>query len=337
MAAQEYYNSGYIGGQKPDTPLSDNSGNRPWTPPSSTVTPGPGMSYSPVVENRPYNYGAPPPPTTSYERPHNVYPSQTSEGMALGFSPQTKPQQYDNEYNNSGPPPYTQHSYGSPQSYPPYPTHDTYPAHPPTQPPYPQDRKDERGFMGAVAGGAVGAYAGHQVHHGVLGTIGGAITGSVAEDAIKKHKKKKKKEKKEGKWGHGRRSSSSSSSSDSDNGRAHHQQHPPAAASLRGNFSASSTEISLEHDYELTARCRSISGEMHRSSISLNSVLSNHFGSFVWARGGNFGASARNVHLAEGGRVLDAELADGNGHWKRAWVRLDERITNQNGHLVFLD
>ncbi|GFF56085.1 cyanovirin-N [Aspergillus lentulus] len=334
MSAQEYYNSGYIGGRKPDTPLSDNGSNRPWTPPSSTVTPGPEISYSPGVDNRSYNYGAPPPPTTSYGRPQNVYPSQPSEGMAPGFSPQTNPQQYDNEYNNSGPPPYTQHYYGSPQPYPPYPTHDTYPERPPIQPPYPQDQKDERGFMGAVAGGAAGAYAGHQVHHGVLGTIGGAITGSLAEDAIKKHKKKK--EKKEGKWGHGRRSSSSSSS-DSDDGRTHHQQHPPAEPSFRGNFSASSMDISLEHDYELTARCRSVSGELHRSSISLNSVLSNHFGSFVWARGGNFGASARNVHLAEGGRVLDAELADGDGHWKRAWAGLDERITNQNGHLVFLD
>jgi hypothetical protein len=284
------------------------------------------MSYSPVVDNRPYNYGAPPPPTTSYGRPQNVYPPQTLEGMAPGFSSQTRPQQYDNEYNKSGPPPYTQHYYGSQQPHPPYPSHDTYPEYPPSQPPYPQEQDDERGFMGAVAGGAAGGYAGHKVHHGVLGTIGGAIAGSLAEDAIKKHKKK---EKKEGKWGHGRRDSSSSSSSDSDDGRAH--------PTFRGNFSASSTDISLEHDYELTARCRSVSGELHRSSLSLNSVLSNHFGSFVWASGGNFGASARNVHLAEGGRVLDAELADGNGHWKRAWVRLDERITNQNGHLVFLD
>lgn len=48
----------------------------------------------------------------------------------------------------------------------------------------------ERGLAGALAGGAAGGFAGHKANHGFLGTIGGAIMGSIAEDAIKKHKNK---------------------------------------------------------------------------------------------------------------------------------------------------
>lgn len=47
----------------------------------------------------------------------------------------------------------------------------------------------ERGIAGALAGGAAGGFAGHKVNHGFLGTIGGAIIGSIAEDAVKKHRK----------------------------------------------------------------------------------------------------------------------------------------------------
>ena len=43
--------------------------------------------------------------------------------------------------------------------------------------------------MGALAGGAAGGFAGHKANHGFLGTIGGAIIGSIAEDAVKKHKR----------------------------------------------------------------------------------------------------------------------------------------------------
>ncbi|KAK6227581.1 CVNH domain-containing protein [Colletotrichum tabaci] len=51
--------------------------------------------------------------------------------------------------------------------------------------------------------------------------------------------------------------------------------------------------------------------------------------------GGNFGASARDVRLVQGGQVLEAELSR-NGQWVRSSVNLDERIGNNNGtlHLV---
>lgn len=49
-------------------------------------------------------------------------------------------------------------------------------------------QEGERGLAGALAGGAAGGFAGHKANHGFLGTIGGAIIGSIAEDAMKKHK-----------------------------------------------------------------------------------------------------------------------------------------------------
>ncbi|GKT51357.1 uncharacterized protein ColSpa_11538 [Colletotrichum spaethianum] len=51
--------------------------------------------------------------------------------------------------------------------------------------------------------------------------------------------------------------------------------------------------------------------------------------------GGNFGASARDARLVQGGQVLEAELSR-NGQWVRSSINLDERIGNNNGtlHLV---
>lgn len=39
-----------------------------------------------------------------------------------------------------------------------------------------------------------GGFAGHKADHGFLGTIGGAIMGSIAEDAVKKHRHKDEQE-----------------------------------------------------------------------------------------------------------------------------------------------
>ncbi|ORY64486.1 CVNH domain-containing protein [Pseudomassariella vexata] len=52
--------------------------------------------------------------------------------------------------------------------------------------------------------------------------------------------------------------------------------------------------------------------------------------------GGNFGASARDVHLVDGGRVLEAELKNVRGDWHRSRVDLNERISNNNGHLCLV-
>ncbi|KAL4795010.1 CVNH domain-containing protein [Aspergillus venezuelensis] len=276
-------------------------------------------------------------------------------------------------YQQQPPPPYYQHPAPQPPRQPPYQYNYGYPPQQVyqystegTHSPAPQNGAEsetqdpnERGALGALAGGAAGAIAGHQVHHGVLGTIGGAIAGSLAEDALKAHNKPEKKDKKEKKekksrWGFHRRDSSSSSSSSSSSdsysekdGHKHKTKPVPAPAPAparapapkkhRGNFSHSSHNISLHADNELVATCIAISGRKNESRIPLSSVLTNEWGHFKWRRNGNFGASARNVRLLEGGKVLEAELADGKGGWRRDWITLDERVSNRDGELVFLE
>ena len=184
--------------------------------------------------------------------------------------------------------------------------------------------------MGALAGGAAGGFAGHKMNHGIIGTIGGAVAGSMLEDKYKDSKKKKDKKHKKEKHHHKRRdsSSSSSSSSSSDSGES---------PSLAGNYSASSRGARLEDDGRtLVAECRDVDGYHRESRIDLNACLTNTNGSLRWARGGNFRASARDVRLVDGGRVLEAELGDGRGAWVRNRVRLDERIENSNGRLAMI-
>jgi len=198
--------------------------------------------------------------------------------------------------------------------------------------------------MGALAGGAAGGFTGHKMNHGILGTIGGAVAGSMLEDKFKdknkdkKHKKdkkdkKEKKEKKEKKHKKSRRGSSSSSSSSSDSGESTTHAH----AVLAGNYSASSRGIRLEDDGRtLVADCRDVDGHHRQSRLDLNACLTNVNGSLRWARNGNFRASARNVRLVYGGKVLEAECGDGGGGWSRNHVRLDEMIENADGQLSMI-
>jgi hypothetical protein len=183
--------------------------------------------------------------------------------------------------------------------------------------------------MGALAGGAAGSFAGHKANHGFLGTIGGAVAGSMLEDAYKDKKHKKPKKEKKHKKSRRGSSSSSSSSSSSDSGESSH--------ALAGNYSASSRGARLEDDGRtLVADCRDTNGHHCESRLDLNACLTNTNGSLRWARGGNFRPSARYVRLVDGGRVLEAELGDGRGGWVRNHVRLDERIENSNGRLAMI-
>ena len=50
--------------------------------------------------------------------------------------------------------------------------------------------------------------------------------------------------------------------------------------------------------------------------------------------GGNFGASARDVRVTDGGRRLEGELLR-DGRWAGSSIELDERIGNNNGTLSF--
>lgn len=321
---------------------------------------------------------------TRFSRPQdNTYnqPGPYDQSQAYGYNDQAQRayspnpaaqqgSQYNNNnysanYNNSS------NQYGDPnlQSAPPilYPTQPgggmvTDPAAAAQDP-----NSQDRGFMGAVAGGAVGAYGGHKVNHGFLGTIGGAITGSLTEDALKKHKKDKIQQCGPRPQKHDSSSSSSSCSSSSDDNKKkhkkknnwaapaagaavvggagaygihqhhkHHSSHGSGHVSGGGNFSSSCHSITLDREYVLIASCRIVHGQYKVSSLSLNSCLSNKDGQFVWSRSGNFAASARNVRLVENGNVLEAELWTASGSWNKTYVRLDERISNNGGDLVFL-
>lgn len=52
--------------------------------------------------------------------------------------------------------------------------------------------------------------------------------------------------------------------------------------------------------------------------------------------GGNFGASARNVRLSDNGRRLEGELLR-DGRWLGSSIVLDERLSNNNGTLEFIN
>lgn len=198
--------------------------------------------------------------------------------------------------------------------------------------PYPP--ADERGVLGALAGGAAGAYAGHKVGHGFIGAAGGAFAGHKLEDAWKHHNEQQKI--------NDSQSPQPQPQYTAPVGSPPSYQDPPryheiAPQGMRGNFSASSAQISLDGDHDLIARCRDVNGSEKPSALSLNKVLSNQNGHFEWVHeGGNFGASARNVRLVNDGRALEAELKDINGVWNWARVWLDEKVGNDNGNLVFV-
>ena len=118
-----------------------------------------------------------------------------------------------------------------------------------------------------------------------------------------------------------------------------------------GNFSQSSTRISLSMDgMHLTALCACEDGYSSLlSNISLDSLLMNDNGRFVWRQDGLFGLSAINIRLVHelGGDefapwiedyghrpLLEAELRKIDGTWVKDYVWLDERILNSNGSLI---
>jgi len=199
---------------------------------------------------------------------------------------------------------------------------------PATGQPLPPGAEGDRGLMGALAGGAAGAYGGHKMGHGFIGGVGGAVAGSMLEDAYKKKNKKDKKEKKQRRGSHS--SSSSSCSSDDE------KKNKKRGGGMLGNFSASSRDMYLEGRCTLVAECCNTHGHHHRSHLDLNDCLTNSNGRLEWARGGGFANSAREIRLVDGGRVVEAELGDGRGGWNWDGLRLDERITNEDGRLQML-
>ena len=107
----------------------------------------------------------------------------------------------------------------------------------------------------------------------------------------------------------------------------------------RGNFTATSIQVSLDSQCNLIAWCKNSQSETCRSILNINNVLGNGNGEFQWVKEGgtgNFKASARNITLSEDGSLLKAELCDSHGNWKQSQILLDDRITNMEGQLRYL-
>lgn len=201
---------------------------------------------------------------------------------------------------------------------------------PPNQEPHSaspsQQNTEDRGVVDALFGGAAGESAGHEVHYGILGLLGGALAGSMLANTYKENHKQADKA-----------SRSPPSASHSDNERQYNQRgHEPSPGVMAGNFHASARGVRLQGHSVLVAEVKNVKGHHMRSSINLNDCFTNDMGKLKWARGGNFAATARNIRLDEGGKVMEAELGDGRGGWKWNRIYLNERLTNDNGRLIML-
>lgn len=80
--------------------------------------------------------------------------------------------------------------------------------------------------------------------------------------------------------------------------------------------------------------------------MDLDACFVNSWGKVTWARGGGFVASCRGVGLVRDGgfdgeaegrnsTVMEVEAGDGRS-WQRNLIRLEERIGNVGGELVFV-
>ncbi|KAF9174868.1 hypothetical protein BGX21_010659 [Mortierella sp. AD011] len=100
------------------------------------------------------------------------------------------------------------------------------------------------------------------------------------------------------------------------------------------SFSATSMNAYLHHDHILRAVCQDEDGNCVESELDLDDLIGNEDGWFTWDSG-NFSESARDVRL-EDGYLLTAELPmrDG-GYRERQGIDLNERVSNDNGQLVF--
>ncbi|KAJ5104391.1 hypothetical protein NUU61_001738 [Penicillium alfredii] len=118
------------------------------------------------------------------------------------------------------------------------------------------------------------------------------------------------------------------------------------------SFHASATSIELEDDYVLKAVLRDEDGDEQESTLDLNDILGNNDGNYdfncyfttapneiLLLGGENFKDSAQDISLNREGDdevpILRAVLNNVDGEGVEADINLAERITNENGNLVF--
>ena len=116
------------------------------------------------------------------------------------------------------------------------------------------------------------------------------------------------------------------------------------AVVFRGGLAdaASVRNLRIEEGRWLVGECAvDLQGDEWKGSrLDLDDCFVNSWGKVTWARGGGFGASCRGIGLvrdAEDGTattVMEVEAGDGRS-WQRNMVRLEERVGNVGGMLVF--
>lgn len=111
----------------------------------------------------------------------------------------------------------------------------------------------------------------------------------------------------------------------------------PREVLFRGGLADGSSVRSLriEEGRYLVGECAvDLQGDVWRSSrLDLDDCFVNTWGKVTWAKGGGFVASCRGVRLVDG-TVMEVEAGDGES-WQRNVVRLEERVMNVGGQLVF--
>ncbi|RBR23781.1 uncharacterized protein FIESC28_03397 [Fusarium coffeatum] len=99
------------------------------------------------------------------------------------------------------------------------------------------------------------------------------------------------------------------------------------------SFSASAESYHLHDGHILKAVVRNREGEPCESEIDLDQFIGNQDGWFMWD-GADWSHSAQDARLE--GTTLTAELPKRDGGYReRQGINLDDRITNNDGVLVF--
>ncbi|KAJ6107218.1 hypothetical protein N7523_008541 [Penicillium sp. IBT 18751x] len=105
------------------------------------------------------------------------------------------------------------------------------------------------------------------------------------------------------------------------------------------SFHQSALSFELDDDHILKATLRTEDGEENESELDLNHIIGNNNGSFEWG-GQDFKDSASDIELHREGDeelpILRAKLKNVDDEEIDADVNLSERITNDNGNLVFV-
>lgn len=111
----------------------------------------------------------------------------------------------------------------------------------------------------------------------------------------------------------------------------------PRSVQFRGGLAdnASVRDLRIEEGRFLVGSCAvGLQGnEWRESKLDLDACFVNTWGKVTWAKGGGFVASCRNIALRDG-TVMEVEAGDGKS-WQRNVVRLEERVGNVGGELVF--